>query len=147
MDVKKIEKAVSLFLEGLGEDPRREGLVKTPQRVAEMCREIFGGLATTPELQPAFSEKLGEDDAIEVRGIRFYSVCEHHLLPFFGKIDILYVPGNNRVAGFSDLLALVDGFARRPQIQERLTAQIADAVFQQLSPARHPSVHGDAGSS
>ena len=134
MNTKKIEQGVRLILEGIGEDLQRDGLRRTPQRVAEMCAEIFGGITKTPQITAGFTEAVGPADTILIRHIPFHSVCEHHLLPFFGKIDILYCPQDNKVAGFSRFSNLVDGFARRPQIQERLTGQIADAIMAGLAP-------------
>lgn len=134
MDRKKIARAVRMILEAIGEDPERAGLKDTPKRVAEMCTEIFAGVAGDPEVKSTFSETAVDGDGIEIRGIEFHSICEHHLLPFFGTIDIYYIPRAGRIAGFSDFTALVEGFARRPQIQERLTAQIADTLMQQLRP-------------
>jgi GTP cyclohydrolase I len=134
MDRKKIEQGVRLILGGLGEDITREGLAKTPERVAKMYEEIFEGIGKEPELNVGFTEDLGADTLIKLRDIDFYSVCEHHLLPFFGKVEIIYAPKNNRVAGFSDFAKIVDTYARRPQIQERLTNQIADALMNFLRP-------------
>ncbi|MFQ5584428.1 MAG: GTP cyclohydrolase I, partial [Calditrichia bacterium] len=128
MDQKKIEQAVWLLLEGIGEDPEREGLQDTPRRVAELYNEIASGLNRRPTLHPGFAEDVSSDNFILIKDIVFYSLCEHHLLPFFGKVDILYIPQNKRVAGFSNLVDIVEIYARRLQIQERLTNQIADAI-------------------
>ena len=133
MDEKKIEEAVRLFLEGIGEDVNREGLLETPARVARMCRQIYGGLARDPEehlkkqFVPESSQMVVEKD------ITFYSTCEHHLLPFWGKAHVAYLP-EGKVAGLSKLARTVEVYARRPQIQENLTAQIADALEKYLSP-------------
>lgn len=133
MNRGKIEKGVRLILEGIDEDLTRPGLQKTPRRVAEMCEEIFGGIHQKPTFTTGFSEAVG-DQLICIKNIRFYSVCEHHLLPFFGKMDIFYIPRDQRVAGFSSFSKIVDTFARRPQIQERLGQQIADAIMASLNP-------------
>jgi GTP cyclohydrolase I len=133
MDRKKIEQGVRLILEGIGEDVTRPGLQKTPQRVAEMLEEILAGYAQNPTIQPDISEPM-ENNVVEIRDISFYSMCEHHLLPFFGKVHIAYIPEGNRVAGFSAFARLVNTFAQRLQIQERMTNQIADAIMEQLKP-------------
>ncbi len=133
MDLEKIARGVRLVLEGVGEDLRREGLQDTPQRVAEMLKELLEGMEQQPQLEAGFAEEVG-GDMILVKDIPFYSLCEHHLLPFFGKVHLAYIPKNNRVTGFSSLTRLVDVFARRLQIQERMTQQIADAVMEHLQP-------------
>lgn len=134
MDTNKIEQGVKLILEGIGEDINRDGLKDTPSRVAQMCREIFEGLQEQPELKAGFTEEISKDNFILIKNIPFYSFCEHHLLPFFGKAKILYIPKENRVAGFSDLIKIVDLYAHRLQIQERLTNQIADKLMETLHP-------------
>lgn len=133
MDSNKIKEAVKLFLEGIGENPQREGLLETPDRVARMCEEIFGGLGNTPEqhLKKQFTSENSE--MVLERDIQFYSTCEHHLLPFYGKVHIAYIP-NGKVVGLSKLARTVETYARRPQIQEQLTCQIADAVSEYLNP-------------
>ena len=133
MDSNKIKEAVKLFLEGIGENPQREGLLETPDRVARMCEEIFGGLGNTPEqhLKKQFTSENSE--MVLERDIQFYSTCEHHLLPFYGKVHIAYIP-NGTVVGLSKLARTVETYARRPQIQEQLTCQIADAVSEYLNP-------------
>lgn len=133
MDLQKITKGIQLVLEGIGEDVSREGLRNTPSRVAEMYREILQGINQEPTLEAGFSEEV-TDDLIVIRDIPFYSICEHHLLPFFGKVHIAYVPKSNKVAGFSAITRLVDVFAQRLQIQERLTRNIADAIKKSLNP-------------
>jgi GTP cyclohydrolase I len=133
MDLPKINEGIRLVLEGIGEDITREGLKETPKRVAEMYQEVLQGIHQKPQLAPGFSEEVS-DDLIVLRDIPFYSMCEHHLLPFFGKVHIAYVPQSNRVTGFSSLTRLVDVFAQRLQIQERLTRQIADAIMEFLDP-------------
>lgn len=133
MDTAKIAEGVRLILEGAGEDTDREGLRETPRRVAEMLTEILAGTDREPAVEAGFTADVG-DDLITIKDIPFYSMCEHHLLPFFGKVHIAYIPRQNRVAGFSALTRLVDVFARRLQIQERMTHQIADALMAQLNP-------------
>ena len=132
MDKEKIEQAVRLFLEGIGEDPNREGLLGTPDRVARMCSEIYGGLGQDAGqyLHTTFEAKNNE--LILEKDIDLYSVCEHHLLPFYGKAHIAYIP-DGRVAGLSKLARTIEVFAKRPQIQE-LTAQTADSLMEHLKP-------------
>ena len=134
MDRERIENAVREILLAVGEDPEREGLQETPARVARMYEEIFSGLETDPErFLKVFSEEKN-DEMVVVRDIPLYSMCEHHLLPFIGKAHIVYIPGEGKVIGLSKLARIVDCFARRPQIQERLTSQIADFLMEQLKP-------------
>jgi len=133
MDRQKIMRGVTDILEGLGEDIQREGLRDTPRRVAEMLEEILAGINQTPVLEAGISEEAA-DDLIIMRDIPFYSICEHHLLPFFGKIHLAYIPKENKVSGFSALTRLVDTFSHRLQIQERLTQQLANALMQSLDP-------------
>ena len=131
MDIKKIEKGVRLIIEGIGEDPDRPGLRSTPERVAEMYQEIFSGISMdTEKLLPPMAGET-HDEMVMIRDIPFYSVCEHHLLPFFGKAHIAYIPGG-KVLGLSKLARIVDVFAHRPQVQERLTSQIADVLAQRM---------------
>jgi GTP cyclohydrolase IA len=122
---KKIEKLLRQLLIELGENPDREGLIQTPARMAEMYEEIFGGYRMDAGLDVSFSE---ETDAIVAKNIEFYSMCEHHMLPFYGKIHIAYIP-SGKVLGISKLARLVEKYARRMQIQERLTKQIADEII------------------
>src|SRR6476659_4927203 len=122
---KKIEKLIRQVLIELGENPDREGLIGTPRRIAEMYEEIFSGYHMNSELDISFNE---ETDSIIARDIQFYSMCEHHMLPFFGKIHIAYIP-SGRVFGISKLVRLVEKYARRMQIQERLTKEIADEII------------------
>ncbi len=133
IDEEKIKQAVHLFLEGIGEDPSREGLVETPDRIARMCHELFCGLeeSAKPHLERVFS--VDRDSLVVEKDIAFYSVCEHHLLPFYGKVHIGYIP-NGKVVGISKLARTVEVFARRPQIQEQLTGQICDAIMDCLQP-------------
>jgi len=132
MDTARIEQAVRMILEAIGEDPDREGLVDTPARVARMYQEIFSGLHRDPqeELSARFHVEHGE--VVLVRDIPFYSMCEHHLLPFFGTAHVAYLPHNNIVTGLSKLARLVDVVAKKPQVQERMTNEIADALSEAL---------------
>jgi len=135
VDGPRIERAVREILEAIGEDPGRDGLLDTPARVADMYAEIFSGLGAHPaeELDVTFEE--GHDEMVMVLDIPLYSVCEHHLVPFLGKAHVAYIPNaDGRITGLSKLARLVEAFARRPQVQERLTTQIADAVEQVLQP-------------
>lgn len=134
VDRPRIEKAVREILEAIGEDPEREGLIDTPARVARMYEEIFSGLATEPEmhLEKHFGEQ--HEEMVLVKDIPLFSMCEHHLLPFIGHAHVAYIPRRGRVTGLSKLARVVEGFARRPQLQERLTSQIADTIMRQLSP-------------
>jgi GTP cyclohydrolase I len=135
MDHDKIRRGVRLLLEGMGEDPDREGLIGTPDRVARAFEECCGGLHQDPASLFEVSFDAQCHDVVVVRDIPYYSLCEHHLLPFFGVAHVAYVPGEaGRVCGISKLARLVELYARRPQLQERLTAQIADALNEHLSP-------------
>ena len=133
VDREKVKAAVVMLLEGIGEDPGREGLLDTPERVARMCDHIYGGLGEEPgdHLRKQFSAP--DSELVIEKDIVFYSTCEHHLLPFFGKAHIAYIP-DGKVAGLSKLPRTVELFARRPQIQEQMTVQIADALEQYLKP-------------
>lgn len=133
MDKEKIKQAVTLFLEGIGEDTKREGLIETPERIAQMCEELFAGYESSAaeHLGRTFSSK--QTGLVVEKDITFYSVCEHHLLPFYGKVHIGYIP-DGRVVGLSKLARTVEVYARRAQIQEQLTDQIADAVMDILEP-------------
>jgi len=130
---KKIAEAVRLLLEAIGEDPTRDGLRETPQRVARMYEEIFGGGEEDP--RESLSKQFDEDhhEMVLVKDIPFFSMCEHHLMPFFGKAHVAYIP-NGHVVGISKLARVVEAFARRPQVQERMTSQIADLIEQELKP-------------
>jgi GTP cyclohydrolase I len=134
MDQKKIQEAVKMILEAMGEDPQREGLKETPLRVAKMCGEIFAGLDQEPdeELFVCFHEE--HEEMVLVKDIPLYSFCEHHLLPFFGKAHVAYIPRKGKVTGLSKLARVVEIYARRPQLQERLTSQIADSIMRVLNP-------------
>ena len=136
MDTKKIEQATRMFLEALGENPAREGLLETPRRVARMCKEIFSGLdpaAGEPSETIKVLEAEGHNEIVLVKDIPFYSVCEHHLLPFLGKAHVAYIP-NGRITGISKLVRIVRAYAKRLQLQERLSTQIAEAIMEKLEP-------------
>jgi len=135
-DETKIMKAVTSLIEAIGEDPDREGLVDTPKRVAEMYAELFMGLNQDPREELAVGYELGHREMVIVRDIPFYSMCEHHLLPFYGMAHIGYIPDvQGRVVGLSKLARVVEIIASRPQIQERLTTEIADAIMDGLKPS------------
>lgn len=135
MDTKRIEDAVRELLLAVGEDPEREGLLETPQRVARMYEEIFSGLQDDPKnYLKIFNEQGQHEEMVIVRDIPLYSVCEHHLLPFIGKAHIAYIPKGGQIIGLSKFARIVDCFARRPQVQERLTAQIADFLYDNMKP-------------
>ena len=135
IDEARIEKAVKEILIAIGEDPERDGLVRTPARVANMYSEIFGGLHENPADHLTVTFEADHDEMVMVRDIPLHSACEHHLVPFAGKAHVAYIPGpDGRIAGISKIARLVDGYARRPQIQERLTTQIADAMVDVLRP-------------
>jgi GTP cyclohydrolase I len=127
MDEERVKKLIRELIIELGEDPTREGLKDTPERIGQMYKEIFGGYESDSELSVQFSE---DSDTVVARDIQFYSMCEHHMLPFFGKIHIAYSP-NGRVFGISKLVRLVEKYSKRLQIQERLTKNIADELFAQ----------------
>lgn len=134
MDARKIQKGVRLIIEGIGEDPERPGLRRTPERIAELYEEIFSGLTSSPEeiLMPMEGEK--HDEMVLLKNIPFYSVCEHHLLPFAGRAHIAYIPEGGRIVGISALARALEVFAKRPQVQERLTTQLADLIMERLKP-------------
>lgn len=127
-----VRQAVRLFLQSIGEDPDREGLLDTPDRIARASKELFAGLNQSPSDVLAKRFSVDTEEMVLVRDIELYSVCEHHLLPFHGLAHIGYIPGNNEVVGLSKLARLVEVYARRPQVQERLTQQIADALVNEL---------------
>lgn len=134
-DAARVERAVRELLIGIGEDPDREGLRDTPARMARAYAEIFGGMQQRAEDVLATTFDLGHDEMILVKGIEVYSVCEHHLVPFHGVAHVGYIPGaDGRITGLSKLARLVEVFARRPQVQERLTSQIADSLVEILNP-------------
>lgn len=134
MDKEKIKKAVRLFLEAIGENPKRKDLLATPERVAEMCEEIFAGINQNPEKEMEVLLAENHDEIVLLKGIPLYSICEHHLLPFIGKVHLAYIPKNNRITGLSKLVRVINIFSRQLQVQERLTTQIADLVMKKLKP-------------
>jgi GTP cyclohydrolase IA len=135
VDKGRIEKAVREILEAIGEDPDREGLIRTPLRIAEMYDEIFAGLQDDPAKHLTVTFEADHDEMVMVRDIAVTSLCEHHLVPFAGRAHVAYIPGDDgRITGLSKIARLVDGFAKRPQVQERLTTQIADALVEVLQP-------------
>ncbi len=134
MDKPRIEAAVRELLLAIGEDPDRPGLVETPRRVADMYEEVFSGLTEDPTTHLKLFCETPSDDTVTVRDIPLHSMCEHHLLPFVGVAHIAYIPRDGRVIGLSKLARIVNAFARRPQLQERLTAQIADFLEKELDP-------------
>jgi GTP cyclohydrolase I len=134
MDLKKIEKGVRLILEGIGEDPERPGLKETPERVAQMYQEIFAGLETPTEELLKSIEGESHDEMVLLKDIPFYSVCEHHLLPFIGKAHVAYIPSGGKIVGLSELVKAVEVLAKRLQVQERLTTQLADLIMNKMKP-------------
>ncbi len=135
VDTDRVERAITELLIALGEDPSRDGLVKTPMRVARMYEEVLAGFGQNPadHLEVTFAAE--HDEMVMVRDIPFASLCEHHLIPFIGKAHVAYIPGEDgRITGLSKLARLVDGFAKRLQVQERMTTEIADAVEDALAP-------------
>ena len=131
VDKQKVEQAIRLLLEGIGEDTEREGLKDTPDRIARMCMEIYGGLDEEADHHLAKQFEVENNEMVLEKDITFYSMCEHHLLPFYGKAHIAYIP-DGKVAGLSKLARTVEVFARRLQLQEQLTGQIADALMNEL---------------
>lgn len=134
MDIRKIQEGVRLIIEGIGEDSARPGLRRTPERVAGMYQEIFSGLIESPEDLLIPMEGETHDEMVLLRDIPFYSVCEHHLLPFAGHAHIAYIPSAGRIVGISALARALEVFAKRPQVQERLTSQLADLIMKRLKP-------------
>ena len=134
MDIKKIEKGVRLIIEGIGEDPERPGMKDTPGRVARMYQEIFSGLETPTEEILQHIEGESHEELVLLKDVPFYSVCEHHLLPFIGKAHVAYIPGAGKIAGIGELAKALEIFAKRPTVQERLTAQLADIIMEKLKP-------------
>lgn len=135
VDLERIAAAVSEILAAIGEDPTRDGLHDTPQRVARMYAEVCGGLHQDPETHLVTQFEAGHQEMVIVKDIPIYSLCEHHLVPFFGVAHLGYIPNlEGRITGLSKMARLVDGYARRPQVQERLTSQCADALQKVLEP-------------
>ncbi len=123
-----------MILEGIGDDLSREGLVRTPERVYEFYKEFIGNIKARPEKTLKKYTTPNKDELIIIRDIAFYSLCEHHLLPFFGHASIAYIPQRNKITGFSNLVEIVETFAHRPTVQERLTSEIADTILDTLNP-------------
>ena len=135
VDTQRIEQAVREILIAIGEDPDRDGLLRTPTRIAHMYEEIFSGLHDDPSRHLTVTFEADHDEMVMVRDIAFASLCEHHFVPFTGRAHVAYIPGDDgRITGLSKIARLVDGFARRPQVQERLTSQVADALQEVLTP-------------
>ena len=135
MDKKKIEKAITMILEAVGEDPCREGLKKTPSRVADFYEETLSGYTINPlDLLTVHYETEQHEEIVLLKDIALFSMCEHHLLPFFGKIHVAYIPKKECILGVSKLVRLVENFSQRLQLQERLTKQVADAIMQVAKP-------------
>jgi GTP cyclohydrolase I len=134
VDTERIEKAFKEILYAIGEDPTREGLLETPARVARMYQEIFAGLSSDPQeyLNVYFTET--HDELVLVKDIPIYSMCEHHFVPFYGKAHVAYIPRGGKVVGISKLARVAESYAKRPQLQERLTSQIADCINNRLNP-------------
>jgi len=133
INTKKIEKAVKSILEAIGEDPNREGLKETPQRIAKMYGEVFSGISQDPKENIKLFYDENHQEMVIAKNITFYSMCEHHMLPFFGKVSIAYIP-NKKISGISKLARITDTFAKRLQLQERLTTQIATFIMEELDP-------------
>jgi GTP cyclohydrolase I len=135
VDRERIAAAIREILYAIGEDPDRDGLQRTPARVADMYAEILSGLYEDPKSHLTTTFEAEHDEMVMVKDIALYSICEHHLVPFHGRAHVAYIPGDDgRITGLSKLARLVEGYARRPQVQERLTAQIADALVDKLMP-------------
>ena len=135
MDKERVQAAVRELLLAIGEDPGREGLLETPERVANMYTEVFSGIDQDPkQFLKLFHESQQHEELVIVRDIPLYSVCEHHLLPFIGKAHIAYIPKGSQIIGLSKFARIIDCFAKRPQVQERLTAQVADFLYENLRP-------------
>ncbi|MDQ1394488.1 MAG: cyclohydrolase [Acidimicrobiaceae bacterium] len=135
VDLKRIQRAVREILEAIGEDPDRDGLVGTPERIANMYAEIFSGLREDPGRHLNVTFEAGHDEMVMVKDITLYSICEHHLIPWIGAAHVAYIPNvDGRITGLSKLARLVDGYSHRPQVQERLTTQIADTIERVLEP-------------
>src|SRR6516225_7068073 len=135
VDIPRVERAVREILLAIGEDPDRDGLLETPGRVARMYEEIFSGLREDPGSHLSVLFEADHDEMVMLREIPVYSVCEHHLVPWFGMAHVAYIPNDDgRITGLSKLARLIDGYSKRPQVQERLTTQIADAIVDVLQP-------------
>ena len=134
IDHDKIVKGVSLILEGVGEDPDREGLIRTPERLFEFYSEALDGYSENPTTELQRYTTSNKDEMIILKDISFHSLCEHHLLPFFGRVHLAYIPQNDNVAGFSNMVRVVEILSHRLQVQERMTTQIADSILKAIHP-------------
>ena len=134
MNRKMLEKAIRDLIIAIGEDPDREGLKKTPERIAKLYEDIFSGVGKDARKNMSVYNTKNEDEMVILSDIPFYSMCEHHFLPFFGNVHIAYIPKNNRITGFSSIIDVVDTVSKRPQIQERMTTEIADTINDILDP-------------
>ena len=134
MDQKKIKKAIRKIIEAIGDNPDREGLKKTPERVAKMCTDIFKGIEQEPGKAIMVYNATNYDEIIIIIDIPFYSFCEHHLLPFFGKVHIAYIPKDDHITGYANLIEVVELYSQRLTMQERMTTQIADTIMKTLKP-------------
>lgn len=134
MDIEKIKKGVKLLLEGIGEDPDRPGLKETPERIAQMCQEIYCGIKMDPSAHLKVLEGESHDEMVIIKDMPFYSMCEHHLLPFAGKAHIAYIPDGGRIVGISKLARTLESLSKRPQLQERITTQLANAINKAIKP-------------
>ena len=134
MDRDKIKGAVELFIDAIGEDKEREGLRETPERIADMCEEILSGIGKDPREELCVHFNENHEELVLVRDISFFSMCEHHMLPFFGKANVAYIPKKGKLTGISKIARVVDSASRRLQLQERMTSQIADAIYETLDP-------------
>lgn len=134
MDKKRIEKAVKEILLALGEDVNRAGLKETPRRVADLYADLFSGLQTDPGKELTIFKQGEHEEMVMLKEIPFYSICEHHLVPFVGRAHVVYIPTKGRITGLSKLIRVVEGYAKRPQVQERLTSEVADCLMAKLKP-------------
>jgi len=134
LNQRAIEQAVKSILQAIGEDVKRDGLKETPQRIARMYKELFAGINKDPKRELKTYKTKNEDEMIIIKDVPFYSICEHHLLPFFGKAHVVYIPKENKITGFSSLVRVIDVMAKRPLLQERLTHEIADFLMKNLKP-------------
>jgi len=134
LNSKDLERAVRIILRAIGEDINRPGLKDTPRRIAQMYKEIFAGIGKDPRKELKTYKAKNEDEMIIIKDVPFYSICEHHLLPFFGKAHVVYIPKKNTITGFSSLVRVIDVMAKRPILQERLTHEIADFLMKNLKP-------------
>lgn len=134
IDTAKIEKAIKDIIIAIGENPERDGLKDTPKRVAKLYQELFKGLYVDPQKTIKVYKEKRYDEIIIIKDVSFYSICEHHFLPFFGKVHIAYIPKDNKITGFSNIIEFIDIASRKPQIQERFTQEIADVMMEVINP-------------